>query len=160
MPIAAGTVPAPSPVLGSGAVPWRPSGVLPTAGILLGGAMTATTLAGQRMIDELSRRRGEYEAALSLGMVPRDAVVEVARDAAGLALLPAVDQTRTVGLVTLPGAFVGVLLGGGSAAAAGAAQALILIGLLAAESIAVLITVELVARRRLISDAVAAELPE
>ena len=111
MPIAAGTVPVLSLVLGSGAVPWRPSGVLPTAGILLGGAMTATTLAGQRMIDELRRRRGEYEAALSLGMVPRDAVVEVARDAAGLALVPAVDQTRTVGLVTLPGAFVGVLLG-------------------------------------------------
>jgi putative ABC transport system permease protein len=129
------------------------------AGILLGGAMTATTLAGQRMFDELRRRRGEYEAALCLGMVPRDAVVEVARDAAGLALVPALDQTRTVGLVTLPGAFVGVLLGGGSAAAAGAAQALILIGLLAVESIAVLVTVELVARRRLMPDALALELP-
>ena len=73
--------------------------------------------------------------------------------------MPALDQTRTVGLVTLPGAFVGVLLGGGSAAAAGAAQALILIGLLAVESIAVLVTVELVARRRLMPDALALELP-
>jgi putative ABC transport system permease protein len=158
-PIAAGTVPVLGLVLGSGTVPWKPSGVLPMAGILLGGAMTATTLAGQRMFDELRRRRGEYEAALCLGMVHRDAVVEVARDAAGLALVPALDQTRTVGLVTLPGAFVGVLLGGGSAAAAGAAQALILIGLLAVESIAVLVTVELVARRRLMPDALALELP-
>ncbi|WP_435154151.1 hypothetical protein [Micromonospora aurantiaca (nom. illeg.)] len=29
--------------------------------------------------------------------------------------MPALDQTRTVGLVTLPGAFVGVLPGGGTA---------------------------------------------
>ena len=54
MPIAAGTVPVLSLMLGSGAVPWRPSGVLPTAGILLGGAMTATTLAGQT---DIGRRR-------------------------------------------------------------------------------------------------------
>ena len=49
-------------------------------------------------------------------------------------LHPAIDQTRTVGLVTLPGAFVGVLLGGGSAGDAAAAQVLVLVGLLAAES--------------------------
>src|ERR687897_2718945 len=73
VPIASGTVPVLGLVLGSAVVPWKPSGVLPMAGILLGGAMTATTLAGQRMLDELRRRRGEYEAALCLGMVPRDA---------------------------------------------------------------------------------------
>jgi putative ABC transport system permease protein len=63
--------------------------------------------------------------------------------------MPALDQTRTVGLVTLPGAFVGVLLGGGDPLQAGAAQLLVLVGLLAAESVAVLVTVELVARRRI-----------
>jgi ABC-type iron transport system FetAB permease component len=35
------------------------------------------------------------------------------------ALVPALDRTRTVGLVTLPGAFVDVQLGGGSAVQAG-----------------------------------------
>ena len=45
------------------------------------------------------------------------------------ALLPNADQTRTVGLVTLPGAFVGVRLSSGSAAQAGAVQILILIAL-------------------------------
>jgi putative ABC transport system permease protein len=68
-----------------------------------------------------------------------------------LALVPALDQTRTVGLVTLPGAFVGVLLGSGNPVQAGAAQLLVLIGLLAAETIAVLITTELVARRHITS---------
>ncbi|HEX5512228.1 MAG TPA: ABC transporter permease, partial [Actinomycetales bacterium] len=127
-PIAAGTVPVVGVVLASGAVPWKPASILPVAGIVLGGAMTSTSLAAQRMFDELKRRQGEYEAALSLGFVPRDAVLEVARQSSGLALVPALDQTRTVGLVTLPGAFVGVLLGGGSPAAAGAAQVLVLVG--------------------------------
>jgi putative ABC transport system permease protein len=68
---------------------------------------------------------------------------------AATALVPALDQTRTVGLVTLPGAFVGVLLGGGSAVQAGAAQLLVLVGLLAAEALAVWVTVELVAAGRL-----------
>jgi putative ABC transport system permease protein len=52
--------------------------------------------------------------------------------------------------VTLPGAYVGVLLGGGSAVQAGAAQLLVLIGLLAAETMAVWIVTELIARGRLV----------
>jgi putative ABC transport system permease protein len=64
-------------------------------------------------------------------------------------VVPALDQTRTVGLVTLPGAFVGVLLGSGDPVQAGAAQLLVLVALLAAEAIAVALTVELVARGRI-----------
>ncbi len=60
------------------------------------------------------------------------------------------DQTRTVGLVTLPGAYVGVLLGGGSPLEAGAAQLLVLIGLLATELLSVWIVTELVASGRLL----------
>ena len=70
--------------------------------------------------------------------------------AASTALVPPLDQTRTVGLVTLPGAFVGVLLGGGSPTEAGAAQLLVLVGLLAAQVTAVWTVVELVARGRLL----------
>ncbi|MEE3919562.1 ABC transporter permease [Micromonospora sp. BRA006-A] len=88
--------------------------IIPIAGILTGGAMTATSLAGRRFNDDLRARRGEVEAALALGLPPRDAVLLVCRPAASQALIPALDQTRTVGLVTLPGAFVGVLLGGAS----------------------------------------------
>lgn len=51
------------------------------------------------------------------------------------ALLPGLDQTCTVGLVTLPGAFVGVLLGGGTPVQAGAAQVLVLFGLLATQTL-------------------------
>ena len=147
--VVAGAAPVVALVLATGAVPLRGIAVIPVAGIVIGGAMTATSLAGRRLREELQQRRGEVEAALALGLPPRDAVLEIARPAAGTALVPALDQTRTVGLVTLPGAFVGVLLGGGSAVAAGAAQLLVPVGLLAAQRLAVWVTLELVARGEL-----------
>jgi putative ABC transport system permease protein len=144
-PIAAGALPVGVGIVAAGTTPLQTVAVLPIAGILIGGAMTATSLAGRRALDELHNRHGEYEAALALGFLPRDAALEVIRPTAGRSLIPALDQTRTVGLVTLPGAFVGVLLGGGTAVQAGATQVLVLVALLAVEAIAVAVTVELVA---------------
>ncbi|HEX2314153.1 MAG TPA: ABC transporter permease [Thermomonospora sp.] len=146
--VVAGVGPVLALVLGSGTVPAEPVAVLPIAGILVGGAMTATALTGHRALDELRTRHGEYEAALALGLMPRDAALELCRPAAALALAPALDQTRTVGLVTLPGAFVGVILGGADPVEAGATQVLVLIGLLAAEAVCALATLELVAAGR------------
>jgi putative ABC transport system permease protein len=148
--IAGGVAPVLALLLATGVVPRHPLAVIPIAGILIGGAMTATSLAGRRAIDELTARRGEYEAALALGFMNQDAVRLIVRPTAGQALVPALDQTRTVGLVTLPGTFVGILLGGGTPLQAGATQLLVLLALLAIEAIAVVITVELVAAARLI----------
>ncbi|MBK1788530.1 ABC transporter permease [Prauserella cavernicola] len=144
-----GVVPVLGLVLASGVVPLHPVAVVPIAGIVIGGAMTATSQAARRAVEELRTRYGEYEAALALGLPQRAAALEICRPSAGHALIPPLDQTRTVGLVTLPGAFVGVLLGGAGPVQAGVTQLLVLIGLLAAESVAVLIAVELVAFRRL-----------
>ncbi|MCF2526456.1 ABC transporter permease [Yinghuangia soli] len=123
--------------------------VIPIAGILLGGALTATVLAGRRALEELDVRRGEVEAALALGFPDREARLEICRPAAAGALIPALDQTRTVGLVTLPGAFVGMLLGGASPVDAGAVQLFVLIALLAVQAAAIAVVLELVARGRL-----------
>jgi putative ABC transport system permease protein len=147
--VAGGTVPVLALVLLSGTVPLKTVAVVPIAGILIGGAMTATSLAGRRALDTMRTRYGEVEAALALGLSDREAVLLMCRPNASEALLPALDQTRTVGLVTLPGAFVGVLIGGASPVEAGAAQLLVLVGLLAVETIAVVVTIELIARRLL-----------
>jgi putative ABC transport system permease protein len=150
--IASGVVPVLALVLGSGVVPPEPIAVVPVAGIVIGGTMTATSQAARRALDELKSRHGEYEAALALGFLPRAAALEICRPSAGQALIPALDQTRTVGLVTLPGAYVGVLLGGASPLQAGTTQVLVLLGLLAAEAVAVLTTVQLVAAGRVRRD--------
>lgn len=148
VPLAAGVAPVSVGLLASGLVPLRPIAVVPILGILIGNAMTATSLAGRRALDALRSRHGEYEAALSIGLLDRDAALLVARDDAALALVPGLDQTRTVGLVTLPGAFVGMLLGGATPLQAAAVQLVVLVALLLVQSIAVLLTVELVARGR------------
>lgn len=145
-PVVLGAVPVAGGLMLSGLIPYKPIAVVPIVGILIGGAMTATTLAGRRSLDALRTRHGEYEAALTIGLEPRDSALLIARHDAALALVPGLDQTRTVGLVTLPGAFVGMLLGGASPLQAAAVQLVVLVALLLVQSIAVLVTVELVAR--------------
>ncbi|MFJ9020287.1 ABC transporter permease [Streptomyces sp. NPDC102259] len=148
-PIAAGVVPVVAALLLTGLVPLRGIALIPITGILIGGALTVTVLAGRRALDELTQRHGEVEAAMALGFLDRDARMEIARPAASEALLPGLDQTRTVGLVTLPGAFVGMLMAGASPVMAGAVQLFVLIALMAVQSVAVAVTLELVARHRL-----------
>jgi putative ABC transport system permease protein len=152
LPIGLAPVPAVGALVLGGVVPPEGIAVIPMAGILIGGTMTATALAGRRTLDELDTRRGEVEAALSLGLLPRDAALEIARPAAAQSLVPVMDQTRTVGLVTLPGAFVGMLLGGASPVQAGAVQLLVLVLLLAVEHVAAAVAVELVCRGRIVRD--------
>jgi len=146
LPLAAGVGIVLPLMLVSQVVPLEGVALVPVGGIVLGGAMTATSLAARRALDAVEQRWGEVEAGLSLGLDVRDARMEVVRSAASDALLPGLDQTRTVGLVTLPGAFVGVLLASGSAVQAGAVQILVLVGLLLAQTCAVAVTIELVAR--------------
>jgi putative ABC transport system permease protein len=67
VPIAGGAVIVLAIVLSTGVVPPVGIAVVPIGGIVLGGAMTATSLAGRRALDELDGRRGEYEAALDAG---------------------------------------------------------------------------------------------
>lgn len=148
-PIGAGVLPVVALLLLTGLVPPRGLALIPVTGILIGGALTATVLGGRRALDELESRRGEVEAALALGLLPRDARMEIARPVASDALLPGLDQTRTVGLVTLPGAFVGMLLGGASPVQAGAIQLFVLVALLVVQVAAVAVVLELVARGRL-----------
>ncbi|MFN2560019.1 MAG: ABC transporter permease [Jatrophihabitans sp.] len=105
------------------------------SGIVIGGCMTAATLTGRRLADALHRRRDEVEAWLAIGATPREAVRDLARESVFDALVPGLDQTRTVGLVTLPGAFVGALIGGASAVGAARFQLVVLVGLMCAQSV-------------------------
>lgn len=146
LPIAGGVAPVLAAILASGAVPLVPKAVLPIAGIIIGNAMNGSSVIGRLSLAQLRERRGEYEAALSIGLSNRDAGLLLIRGQAITALTPPMDQTRTVGLVTLPGAFIGVLLGGGSATQAGAAQILVLLGVLAAQVVAVSVMLEVIAR--------------
>jgi len=59
---------------------------------------------------------------------------------------PVIDQTKNVGLVSLPGTFVGLILGGASPAEAARLQLTVLLALLGVEMIAALVVAELIGR--------------
>jgi putative ABC transport system permease protein len=132
-------------VILTGALPRDARDIVPFAAQIIGGSMTATTLAALRMRDDVLAGWDLVEAALAIGATPRQAVTDIAHSSAAKALVPALDQTRNVGLVVLPGAYVGLLLAGASPAEAGRVQFLVLVGLLVAESIAAVLVTRLLA---------------
>lgn len=139
-----GVAPIVALMFGFGVLPFSSLAVIAVIGQLIGGAMSATNLAGRRMHQELELRGGEVEAALALGFTKREARNLVARPVAAEALLPGMDQTRTVGTVTLPGAFVGLVLGGASPLDAGLVQLVVLLNLMAVQAISVTVMAELI----------------
>lgn len=113
------------------------------AGIVIGNAMSAATLAGRNFLRGVRHRRDEVEAWLSLGASPSQAHLEIGQEAVRESLLPNLDQTRSTGLVTLPGAFVGALFGGASPAVAAQFQLVVLAGI----ALAMTVTGVIVTRR-------------
>jgi putative ABC transport system permease protein len=148
--MAAGVGPVLVVVFATGAIPWSGIAIIPVAGIIVGNAMTGHTLVGRRAFAALREERPQYEACLSIGMLPAQAIGESIHRRAPEALLPGLDQIKTTGVVTLPGAFIGVMLGGGSPVQAATAQALVLFGILAAQTITVAVAERLIAARRLL----------
>lgn len=141
--IVAGAGAATATIVATGAIGADTRTLVPLAAQLIGGSMTATTLAALRLSDDVRGNWEEVEGWLALGSRPRRAVLRLARLAAARALVPALDQTRNVGIVVLPGAFVGLLLGGATPLEAGRVQLLVLVGLLAAESVAAAVVTSL-----------------
>jgi putative ABC transport system permease protein len=133
-------------LLALGAFAFTPRAAVPTAGILIGGAMTATTLTGRRLLESLRDDLPEIETRLALGDSARTALEPAVRRAVHTGLIPVIDQTRSVGLVTLPGTFVGLILGGATPAQAAATQLVVLLALLAVELGAGLLLAELTQR--------------
>lgn len=157
--IGAGVLPVLILILGSGVVPFDGAGLVPIAGIVIGAGMTSATLTGRRAFDEIRGSFGVYEAALALGLPTAEAAYEVIVPSAREALTPGLDQTRTVGLVTLPGAFIGVLLGGGTPLQAGSAQILVLIGLMATQAITGAVLLRLIAGATIVPRSLAGRYP-
>lgn len=131
-----GVIVAVAPVMLTGALPLEARTLLPFTAQVIGGSMTAVSLTGSRFRDDAAAQWDIVEGYLALGASPRQATAEVGRKAAERSLIPSLDQTRSAGLVVLPGAFVGMLLGGASPAQAAQVQLLVLFALIAANACA------------------------
>lgn len=93
--------------------PWyEPQYLVPLAGILLGNAMNAAALAGERFVSILNNSHLEIETHLSLGATPHQATMQYRKEAIKAGLIPTINSMMVVGIVTLPGIITGQILSG------------------------------------------------
>jgi len=94
--------------------PFAPRYIIPIAGMVVGNSMTVTGLVMARLYDDIKLQRPQIEAALALGATRRQATSLQLRRAITVGMTPIVDNTKTVGLISLPGAMTGMILAGAS----------------------------------------------
>ncbi len=98
-------------VLG-GVISTEPQVIIPIGGMVVSGAMQASSLTLTSLRRSAVENRPAVEAALSLGLSARAAFARETRAAVRTALVPTVDQTRVVGLISLPGTMTGLIIAG------------------------------------------------
>jgi putative ABC transport system permease protein len=86
--------------------------LVPVGGMVVTGAMQGASLTLQRIRDEAGSSRRQVEARLALGLSSQEAFAPYLRTALRTAFTPAIDGTKVVGLISLPGATVGLVLAG------------------------------------------------
>ncbi|MCG8366782.1 MAG: iron export ABC transporter permease subunit FetB [Pseudanabaenales cyanobacterium] len=91
---------------------YEPQYMIPLAGIVLGNAMNAASISGERLVGALQNSRLEIETHLSLGATPAQAIGQYRRAAVKAGLIPTLNAMMVVGVVTLPGIITGQLLSG------------------------------------------------
>ncbi|CAK9191970.1 unnamed protein product [Sphagnum troendelagicum] len=94
--------------------PFTPRFIIPIAGMMVGTSMRVTGLVLRQMHDDIRIQQGLIETALALGATPRQAVLKQVQRALIVGLSPALDNAKTVGLISLPGAMTGLIMGGAS----------------------------------------------
>lgn len=139
--MAAGILLALGVVFLTGAIGFTARYTLAIGGIVVGNSMTIATLTGRRFTQATLDHWEEVEGWLALGARPAQSTAQLARDAVYSAMIPTVDQTKTTGLVTLPGSFVGAIFGGVSPLQAGRFQIVVLAAVMAAGSLTAVLLV-------------------
>jgi len=132
-------------VFATGAIALTARYSLAIGGIVIGNSMGIATLAGRRFLESVDEQWDSVEGWLALGASPRESTRQLARRAVHLALIPSTDQTKTTGLVTLPGAFVGAIFGGVSPLEAGRFQIVVLASIMGAGAVTAAVVVGVLA---------------
>jgi len=136
--------------------------LIPLGGMILGNCMNGATLALEHHLGRLASPEGrrEWETLLGLGATPERARRRFLGAGLRRALLPILNTTATVGLVSIPGMMTGQLLGGSPPATALLYQALILLAILAAVTLSAWWAMHLVHARLVDSDGLLRESPQ
>ena len=126
-------------VLG-GVISTEPQVLIPMGGMVVSGSMQAASLTLTSLRRSAVENRSAIEAALSLGLPAPQAFAREMRTAVRTALVPTVDSTRVVGLISLPGTMTGLIIAGVDPLQAIRYQIIVMYMLLAAWAVSALVT--------------------
>ena len=99
-------------LFGFGVFPLEARALVPLSGMMIGNSMVAAVVVARRLVEELRDKRLEVEARLALGQASLEAARPYLRSAVRTALIPRIENTKAVGLISLPGAMTGLILAG------------------------------------------------
>ncbi|XP_078445426.1 aluminum sensitive 3 [Wolffia australiana] len=120
--------------------PFTPRYIIPVAGMMVGNAMTVTGVTMKKLREDLKLQKGLVETALALGATPRQATQVQVKRSLSIALSPVLDNAKTVGLIALPGAMTGLIMGGASPLEAIQLQIVVMNMLLGASTISSIVS--------------------
>ncbi|MGC9503643.1 ABC transporter permease [Baaleninema sp.] len=125
----------------------NPQYLVPLGGMMMGNAMNAAAIAGERFVSSVKSKRLEIETHLCLGATPQQAISTYRKDAVRAGTISILNSMMVVGLVTLPGIITGQLLSGVDPLDAAAYQILIMFSIAMTNFVATIILVEGLGRR-------------
>jgi putative ABC transport system permease protein len=131
----------------AGSEDWTaPRIVIPIFGIILGSAMSASSIALNNIFEGVSSQRAAIEAQLALGHTRAQAMAPLMQRAIYAGTLPVLNQMAGAGLITLPGIMSGQILAGANPLVAAQSQIFLMLLLCAASTASVVTAVWLAAK--------------
>jgi putative ABC transport system permease protein len=126
-------------LLATGVIAIETRVVIPVGGMVVANAMATTGLVLSRIREEAQSARPAIEARLALGLSARESFAPHLHSTLRTALIPSVDSTRVVSLISLPGAMTGLILAGVDPLTAIRYQIVVMYMILAAAAVAALV---------------------
>jgi putative ABC transport system permease protein len=134
----------------TGIIPPRMEFLIPLGGMVIGNSMINCSLALDRLTSDIRQNKAKIEAALSLGATSDQAALIHVRTSVRAALIPTIDNLKTLGIIFIPGTMTGLLIAGADPIWAASYQLVIFFMILCAGSITI-ITATYLAQQRLFS---------
>lgn len=91
---------------------FNPQYVIPLSGMIMGNAMTGTTLGIKTFRESFRGQRNKIDTLLNMGVSPQEILLPFVNQSLETALLPTLNSMLGMGIVALPGMMTGQILSG------------------------------------------------
>jgi putative ABC transport system permease protein len=130
-----------------GLIPLQPEFLIPLGGMAIGNSMIGCSLTINRLKSEFKNNRNKVETALALGATSEQAGEPYFRASVKAALIPTIDNLKTLGIIFIPGAMTGMLIAGADVIWAAEYQIAVFLMIMSSKSIAIIILSILIKNR-------------